>query len=353
MVVKEYYTSHKTMERLAKEHGVTKSAVYKWTKRYKSEFASDIVVRQDIRTFDSVINAEPVVKNKEFTPAQMEQRILELEAQLKQAEGALARDAALLKNARTDLVRYQKLIREQSVSTQQLQNQESLVGQYEGAVLTDEGNIAAAKLQIEYCRITAPVTGRVGLRRVDPGNMIHASDASGITVITQTRPIQVVFTLVEKEIPDVLRAVRKAGKATPPEKLPVEVWGQDGKELIATGELLTLDNQIDTATGTVKAKAVFDNVDEALFPNQFVNARLRVRVLRQALVIPVSAVQRDNKGAFVYTVNATRAAQVRQVTTGYVSGADTVVEQGLAPGDTVVTDGVDRLRQGTPVKYGK
>ena len=273
------------------------------------------------------------------------------EAQLKQAEGALARDAALLQNARADLARYQKLIREQSVSAQQLQNQESLVGQYEGAVLIDQGNITAAKLQIEYCRITAPISGRVGLRRVDLGNMIRASDASGITVITQTRPIQVIFTLVEKEIPDVLRAVREARRATPPEKLPVEVWDQDGKTLIATGELLTLDNQIDTTTGTVRAKAVFENVDEALFPNQFVNARLRVRMLQQALVIPVSAVQRDNKGFFVYTVNATKAAQVHPVTTGYTFGGVTVVEKGLTPGDIVVTDGVDRLRQGTQVKY--
>ena len=268
------------------------------------------------------------------------------EVQRQQALGALARDQAQLKGAQVDLARFRKLIKEQSVSLQQLQAQEALVGQYEGAVLADKASVADAELQLLYCRVTAPVSGRVGLKQVDAGNIIHASDANGIVVITQTRPMDVLFTLVEKDIPQVLDSMR-TGTA-----LAAEAWGQDGKALLSTGTLLSLDNQIDTATGTVKAKARFDNKDDRLFPNQFVSVRLLVKTLETVLIIPTSAVQRNNDGFFVYAVtNGT--TRMQSVTSAYATASDTVIDSGLNPGDVVVTDGVDRLRAGTAVTYGE
>ncbi len=275
------------------------------------------------------------------------------EVQLAQAEGNLARDQALLKNARQDLARYRKLVREQSVSAQQVQNQESVVGQYEGAVAIDMASIADAKLQLTYCRITAPVSGRLGLKQVDLGNMVRASDANGIVVITQMRPMQVVFNLVEKQLPDVLAAMRGN------EPLLVEAWDQAGSALLTSGRLLTVDNQIDTSTGTIKAKATFENTHLELFPNQFVNAKLRVKILPGALVIPTAAVQRETGGFFVFLVQDGKVVQ-RKIRTGHVTAELTVVEEertvgdekeGLALGDIVVTDGVDRLRDGTSVTY--
>jgi multidrug efflux system membrane fusion protein len=262
-----------------------------------------------------------------------------------QARGELARNEALLKDARLDLDRYRKLVREQSVSQQQVQAQESLVGQYEGAVLSGRASVADAELQLAYSRITAPVSGRVGLRNVDVGNMIRASDSGGLVVITQMRPMNVIFTLVEKQIQDVIEAMR-AGRP-----LPVEVWGQDNKELLASGELLTIDNQIDTATGTVRAKAVFSNADGRLFPNQFVNTRLKVKTLEDVLLIPSSAVQRNARGFFVHVVEKDGTTRGRDIATGYATDAKTVVLSGIAPGDVVVTDGVDRLRDGLRVTY--
>ncbi len=264
------------------------------------------------------------------------------EVQLQQAQGALARDEALLKDAELDLIRYRKLIKEQSVSQQQLQTQESIVGQHRGAVITDKAAVANAELQLSYSRISAPVPGRVGLKKVDVGNMIRSADSEGIVVITQIRPMHVIFTLVEKQIPAVFAAMREGGPLT------VEVRGQDNKTLLGTGELLTIDNQIDTATGTVKAKAVFANKERSLFPNQFVNARLKVKTLEQALIIPTSAVQRNTEGFFVYRVEEGRTHS-RAISPGYASDSETVVEAGLAEGDIVVTDGVDRLRDGMPV----
>lgn len=266
------------------------------------------------------------------------------EVQRQQALGALARDEAQLKGARLDLARFRKLIKEQSVSLQQLQSQEALVGQYEGAVLADKASVADAELQLVYCRVTAPVSGRVGLKQVDEGNMIHASDTNGIVVITQTRPMDVLFTLVEKDIPLVLESMRVN------RSLPVEAWGQDGKTLLSTGVLLSLDNQIDTATGTVKAKARFDNQDDKLFPNQFVSVRLLAKTLENVLIVPSSAVQRGNDGFFVYAVtNGT--TRMQPITAAYATAKDTVVSSGLSAGDIVVTDGVDRLRAGTAVTY--
>lgn len=267
------------------------------------------------------------------------------EVQLKEAEGALARDKALLRDAYLDLERYRKLIRQEAVSPQQLQAQEALVGQYEGSVRVDEASIADAKLQLEYCRITAPISGRLGLKQADLGNMIRTSDTNGLVVITQMHPMQVVFTLVEKQVPDVLAAMR-AGI------LPVNVWDQDNKALLAQGTLMTLDNRIDTATGTVKAKAVFANDDDRLFPNQFVNARLMVTTLHQQPTVPASAVQRNNDGFFVYTVTNSTVS-IRSVRTGYQDGGLSIVEEGLNPGEVVVIDGVDRLRDKSRVRISE
>lgn len=263
------------------------------------------------------------------------------EVQKAQAEGALARDEALLKDATLDLERYRKLIRERSVSQQQVQAQEALVGQYQGAVISDKAAVADAELQLTYSRITAPVTGRVGLRRVDVGNIIRSSDTDGIVVITQMQPMEIVFTLVEKQIPDVLAGMRRG-------RLEVEAWGQDNTKLLATGTLKSLDNQIDTATGTVKAKAEFGNADETLFPNQFVNIRLRVSELADVLTIPTSAVQRNVNGFFVYVVEDGKT-RMQEIQSSYATDLVTVVSRGLQPGDMVVTDGVDRLRQGSRV----
>ncbi len=272
------------------------------------------------------------------------------EVQLKQAEGALARDTALLKNARLDYARYQKLMREDSVALQQVQAQEAALGQYEGVVAVDLATVANVRLQLEYCRVTAPISGRIGIKQVDVGNMIRANSA-GIALITQTQPIQVVFTLVERQIPQVLAAMKLVQGQTPPARLPVEAWDQDGKNLLATGELLTLDNQIDSSTGTVKAKALFTNANDELFPNQFVNAKLRVKMMEQALTIPSAALQRNNKGVFVYIVDSAKKVTMRPVTPGYVSGEITVVEKGLELGEIVVVDGVDQLRDGTTVRF--
>lgn len=272
------------------------------------------------------------------------------EVQKMQAEGQLARDEALLRQARLELERYRRLIKEHSVSAQQVETQEGLVGQYEGAVLADKAAVADAELQLTYSRITAPMSGRVGLRKVDVGNMIRASDTEGIVVITQMQPMDVIFTLVEKQIPEVIQAMRIARKegTDGSRKLLVEAWGQDNRTLLATGELLTIDNQIDTATGTVKAKARFENEEYRLFPNQFVNARLKVKTLESVLVIPGAAVQRNNEGFFVYVVEDGKT-RAQAITTGYATDTETVVDSGLKAGDVVVTDGVDRLRDGMRV----
>jgi multidrug efflux system membrane fusion protein len=264
---------------------------------------------------------------------------------LMQAQGDLVRNEALLTDARLDLERYRKLVKEQSVSQQQVQAQESLVGQYEGAVISGKAAVADAELQLAYSRITAPVSGRVGLRNVDVGNMIRSSDSGGIVVITRMQPMDVIFTLVEKQIPDVIASMRSG----PP--LTVEAWGQDNRDLFAVGELLTIDNQIDTATGTVRARAVFSNTDGRLFPNQFVNVRLKVKTLQDVLLIPSSAVQRNARGFFVHVVLEDGTVKGRDITTGYATDAETVVLSGLSPGDIVVTEGVDRLRDGLRVTY--
>lgn len=266
------------------------------------------------------------------------------EVQLAQAMGQLARDQALLKNAQRDLERYNTLFAQDSISKQQRDTQESLVHQYQGAVETDQGQVENAKLQLSYCRITAPSDGRVGLRQVDPGNMIRSSDASGLVVITQLQPISVLFTLSEDKIPSVMRRLQSG------ETIPVEAYDRDQKAKLASGKLVAIDNQIDTTTGTVKLKAEFPNQDNALFPNQFVNVRLLVDVQRDATLVPTAAVQRGAQGTFVFVVNADQTVAARPVKLGAAQNEKTAVADGVKPGEMVVVDGIDKLRDGGKVQ---
>jgi membrane fusion protein, multidrug efflux system len=266
------------------------------------------------------------------------------EVQLTQAEGQMARDVAQLKNAQLDFERYRVLWEQDSVSRQVLDTQEALVRQLEGAIKTDQGQIDSAKLQLVYCRINSPISGRVGLRLVDPGNIVHATDTSGLVVVTQLQPITVIFPLPEDSLPRVLAKIKADVR------MPVEVYDRDMKQRLATGSLLTVDNQIDSATGTVRLKATFPNEKNELFPNQFVNARLLVDVLRGITVIPAPAVQRGAQGTFVYVVKADRTATVRPISIGEIQGVEASVKTGLSPGELVVVDGADRLREGTRVE---
>jgi multidrug efflux system membrane fusion protein len=267
------------------------------------------------------------------------------EVQLIQAEGQMARDQAQLNNARLDLERYRDLYRQHFIPKQQLDTQEALVRQYEGIVKADQGQIDNAKLQLTYSSITAPINGRVGLRLVDAGNIVRANDPNGLLVITQLQPITVVFTLAEDNLPAVLERL-KVG--TP---LIVEAFDREQKRKLATGTLLTVDNQIDPTTGTVRLKAVFPNDDSELFPNQFVNARLLLDIKRDVTLVPSAAVQRGPKGPFVYVVNPDeQTVGVRVVTVGVMQGEEASIETGLAAGESVVVDGTEKLREGSKVE---
>ncbi len=266
------------------------------------------------------------------------------EAQLAQVEGQLARDQALLKNAELDLARYRTLLEQDSIASQQIDTQEALVRQYEGTVKADQGQVESAKLQLAYSRVTAPIGGRVGLRLVDAGNMIHATDPNGLIVITQLQPVTVIFSIPEDSLP-VLQTRMKGGK-----KIPVEAWDREGKRKIATGYLFTVDNQIDPTTGTVKLKAVFENSGNELFPSQFVNARLLMDVVRGTVVAPAAAIQRSTRGIFVYVVKPDNTAEMRPVSLGPAQGDDQSIREGVAPGERIVVDGADRLRDGAKVE---
>ena len=265
------------------------------------------------------------------------------QVQLDQAEGQLARDQALLNNAQVDLERYKVLFAQDSVPKQQLDAQQSLVRQYEATIKSDQAQVDNAKLQLIYCRITAPSGGRVGLRLVDAGNIVHATDANGLVVITQLQPITVLFTIPEGSLLPVL-AKLKAGA-----RLTVEAYDRERKQKLATGTLLTVDNQIDTTTGTVKLKAEFANADSSLFPNQFVNARLLVNTIPNTVLIPNAAVQHSPRSAYVYVVNPDSRVEARDVEVGFTEGDSTSIATGLASGATVVVDGIDKLQPGTRV----
>jgi multidrug efflux system membrane fusion protein len=266
------------------------------------------------------------------------------QVQLTQAEGQLTRDQALLKNAMVDLERYRVLWQQDSIQKQQLDTQEALVKQYEGVVKTDQGLIENAKLQLVYCRISSPITGRAGLRLVDPGNIVHANDTSGLVVITQLQPITVVFPIPEDNLPLVL-AKLKTGK-----QLTVEAYDREEKRKLAEGSLLTIDNQVDPATGTVRFKAVFANKNDELFPNQFVNAHLMVDVKTDATVVPASATQRGPRGTYLYVVKTDNTVTQRPIEIGETQRGQTVIRSGVEPGELVVVDGAERLRDGARVE---
>ena len=262
---------------------------------------------------------------------------------LEQAEAALARDQAQLKNAQLDYSRFQGLYKEGVISQQQFDAQRALVGQLDGTVKADQAAIDNAKLQLVYTRVTAPVNGRIGLRLVDIGNMIHATDTNPLLVVTQLQPIAVVFTLPEDSLPTVARHMKNGA-------LEVDAYSRDDTTKLAAGKLLTIDNQIDQTTGTGKLKAMFDNLDNALFPNQFVNARLLLETRKGVTVVPAAAIQRGPQGSsFTYVVKSDKTVEVRPVKVALTQGNSTVIASGISPGEQVVTDGQDKLQGGSHV----
>lgn len=263
--------------------------------------------------------------------------------QLAQAEGSQQQNLAQLETARADLERLRPLFEKNLVTSQEMENQHALVRQREGAVAADRAAVDEARLQLQYTRIEAPISGRTGLRRVDPGNLVRANDADGLFVITQTQPIGVMFTIPEIELAQVLEPLR-AG-----EQLTVEARDRSEQQVLARGILKTLDNQIDLATGTVRLKAEFPNEDEKLFPNQFVNVRLKVKTLRDAIVIPSAAVQFGSRGTYVFVVTPERKSTVRDIVLGPADGPEQAVLSGLQAGEPVVLEGIDRLREGRDV----
>ena len=262
---------------------------------------------------------------------------------LEQADAQLVKDQAAFQNAQTDLKRYEELITLNAVSQQILQTQRATVAQAEATIKNDQAAIAGAKLNLIYCHITAPISGRIGLRLVDPGNFVSAAAATPLLVIAQTQPISIIFTIPEQAIASV-RAPLRAGKT-----LSVDAIDRNGQQILAKGQLTTLDNQIDQTTGTLRLRATVPNPDDALFPNQFVNARVLVQDKRGITLIPNAAVQRNAQVTFVYVVNPDQSVAIRNVTLGTVDDERSEVVMGLRPGEVVVTQGVDRLLAGSRV----
>lgn len=262
---------------------------------------------------------------------------------LQQAQGQLAHDQGLLDQAQIDLARYQTLGHQDSISKQQVDDQRFVVEQYKGTVQADQALVNSARLNLTYCHIVSPIDGQVGLRQVDPGNYVQTSDANGVVVVTQMQPISVLFAVPEDSLSQILPRLR-AGAT-----LGVAAYDRANAKLIANGQLATLDNQIDTTTGTLKLRAVFDNADRMLYPNQFVNARLLVDTLKDSVRVPVAAIQRGEPGTFVYLIGADNTVSVRVVKLGPTDDGYVAVRSGLEPGDRVVTDGTDRLRDGVTV----
>jgi multidrug efflux system membrane fusion protein len=264
------------------------------------------------------------------------------QALLTQAEGQYERDKALLDNAYIDLNRFQTAYAKNAIPKQQLDTQVATVHQDEGIVKNDQGVIENAKVQLAYCQITSPISGRVGLRLVDPGNIVHASDTTGMLVITQVQPISVIFSIAEDYLPQIQQQLRRGNR------LSVDAFDRTQQKKISAGSLLTFDNQIDTTTGTIKLKAIFPNTDLALFPNQFVNARLLVNMQRDVTLVPSAAIQRNAQGAFVFVVQPDQTVAMRPASVGTTDGSVTAVE-GVNPGDTIAIDGFDKLQGGVKV----
>ncbi|MGC4394979.1 efflux RND transporter periplasmic adaptor subunit [Hydrogenophaga sp. T2] len=267
-----------------------------------------------------------------------------LRVALSQAQGQQQQNLAQLRNAESELARYQGLFQRDAIARQQLDRQAALVQQLRGTLQADQAQVDNAKLQLSYTRITAPIAGRVGLRRVDAGNLISANDANGLFTITQTQPVAVLFSVPEPQVPEVRAAHAATGQAAP----RVEAWDRENRSRLAAGRLDTLDNQIDAATATLRLKARFENADDALFPNQFVNVRLSLRQLPGAVTVPTDAVQHGSRGSYVYVI-AEGKARVRELQLGPASGGRTVVLKGLAAGEPVVLEGLDRLEDGRAV----
>ena len=270
------------------------------------------------------------------------------EAVVQQMQGNLRRDQALLADAKLDLTRYEGLVKEDSIAVQQLDTQRALVDQYQGTIESDEGQLKTAQVNLIYTRIVSPVTGRVGLRQVDQGNYVTPGDANGIVVVNEVQPITVIFPIPEDNVPALVRRLREGGALT------VEAYDRTNSTKLADGKLLTLDNAIDTTTGTVKLRALFENADGALFPNQFVNIQLLQETLQHQIIMPNAAVRRGAPNGvvttFVYVVKPDRTVEVRPVTLGVVDGERAAVSAGLAAGEIVVTEGGDRLRDGAQVQ---
>jgi multidrug efflux system membrane fusion protein len=263
---------------------------------------------------------------------------------LSQAQANLYKDRSALQDAKLNAQRYADLAKEGVISRQQYDTQASTSGQFEGSVQADQAAIDSAKLNLVYTRITAPISGRVGLRQVDPGNMVHASDQNGMFVITQLEPISVLFTLPEDQLPSVAAQMRKTGS------LKVEALNRDNQTSLDTGKLLTIDNQIDPTTGTGKLKAVFDNKTRNLWPNQFVNVKLLLDNRKNAVTVPAAAIQHGPQGTYVYLAKSDKTAELRPVTVAYMSGDVAAIGSGLQSGDVVITDGQDKLQSGSKIE---
>ncbi|MEM5400976.1 MULTISPECIES: MdtA/MuxA family multidrug efflux RND transporter periplasmic adaptor subunit [Paraburkholderia] len=303
---------------------------------------ADITVRTQLSgTLQDVYFQEGQMVKKGDVLAQIDPRPYQIS--LANAEGQLARDQALLATARLDLKRYQTLLSQDSIASQQVDTQASLVKQYEGTVKSDQASVDTYKLDLTYARITAPVSGRVGLRQVDPGNYVTPSDTNGIVVLTQLEPISVIFTTSEDNLPPIMKQLR-AGT-----KMSVTAYDRSNTTMLEAGSLQTIDNQIDTTTGTVKLRASFTNHEQGLFPNQFVNARLLVDTIHDAVIVPTSAVLNGSQGQYVYVAKPDNTVTVRLVKVGPVDAERTSIASGLTVGERVVTDGSDRLREGAKI----
>jgi multidrug efflux system membrane fusion protein len=265
------------------------------------------------------------------------------QVQLEQAQGQLAKDQAQRRDAEVNLERFKLLFKEGVIAQQQLDTQAALVGQFDGAIASDQGQIDNAKLQLTYSRITAPISGRIGLRLVDAGNIVHASDTNGLLVITQLQPVSVIFSLPQDQLPQVNAKLRSGVQ------LVVDAYDRDDTAKIASGKLQTIDNQIDVTTGTYKLKSIFSNEDNALFPNQFVNVHLLVDIKRNLIIVPTAAIQRGPQGTYVYAAGNDNTAKIRAVTIAQTTGNSVGVSAGLNPGEIVVIDGQDKLQDGTKI----